>query len=213
MVAQPLYDRVIFQPLRYPKGTYDKLTVDGTKPTEVYFSSASENKLHGLMYQSNQSDKVVLVSHGNSGNISHHGYQVGILLKDGVSVFVYDYAGYGRSEGTTSLGSLQQDALGAYKYLTVTKHFSRDKIVLFGESIGTLVTGRLAQSVDCNSIVLELPLYSMRRICCEHFSFDLHAAILQPKKYIRIQGVGHGDAAMLQSKDYVEGLREFLKSN
>jgi len=114
---------------------------------------------------------VILLSHGNSGNISQRCHIVDTLLKDGVSVFVYDYAGFGRSEGVSNLDSLAKDGRGAYKYLTAVRHLNAGDIILFGESLGTLVTGKLAQTVDCGAVILECPLYSLRRVDCDVFSF------------------------------------------
>ncbi len=257
-VGQPIYDCLLFQPLKYPKGTYQTLNVKGIKPEEIFFRSHNGGKLHGLLYSLPLAKHIVLLSHGNSGNISQRGHIVDLLLKDGVSVFVYDYAGFGRSEGKTSLETLCKDGRSAYDYLTLVKHLRPDQIILFGESLGTLVTGKLAETVQCAAIILECPLYSLRRIGCDKFSFlswypdwawtnsckqldnaralhqkrspvlliagtrdnltqikqadELYAAVAAPKVYIRIEGAQHGDAVMMKSPKYKEGLKNFLAS-
>ncbi|GEM_PF-348537 len=258
VVGQPIYDRLIFQPLKYPSGRYEKLAVKGIAPEEIFFKSKNGNKLHGLMYALPLAKKVVLLSHGNSGNISQRGHLVDLLLKDGVSVFVYDYAGYGRSEGKVAMETLVQDGRSAYNYLTRERHLRAEEIILFGESLGTLVTGKLAQSVQCAAVILECPLYSLRRVGCDKLPYlslypdwawsnsckqldismamnkkrspvlliagtsdnltrikqadELYAAIAAPKAYIRIEGAQHGDAVMMKSKEYKEGLRDFIAS-
>ena len=96
------------------------------------------------------------------GNIAG---RVGIarMLVDGlgVGVFMYDYRGYGRSEGTPSEAGLVSDALGARAAL-LREGVAPDDIVYFGRSLGAAVTVDLALAHPPRGVVLESPFASVR---------------------------------------------------
>jgi len=171
LVGQPLYDYMLFYPLKYPEGFYDDVRANEIDPTDCYFKSDNGNKLHGLMYKLPGASKIMLFSHGNCGNASHKAYLVDRLLKAGTSVLCYDYSGYGRSEGHPSLRGIYQDGHGAYKYLLNQEEYKPEQIIFFGESLGTLVSGKLAAENACAGAILECPLYSVQRVGCDTLQF------------------------------------------
>src|SRR5262249_2629317 len=144
-----LYDHVLFQPMVYPQGNYKLEWVAGVKRQEVYFPTTGDKHLHGWYFQHKSPVKTVLVNHGNGGNLTHRLYVAQHLLKAGCSVFLYDYQGYGRSEGSPSLGGVCADAIAAYKYLTNGLTIPPEDIVLYGESLGTGVTCEVLSSCPC----------------------------------------------------------------
>jgi len=79
----------------------------------------------------------------------------------GVGVFMYDYRGYGRSEGTPSEAGLVSDALGARAAL-LREGVAPDDIVYFGRSLGAAVTVDLALAHPPRGVVLESPFASVR---------------------------------------------------
>jgi len=162
-IAMPLYNMALFQPWKYPVGLYDKPIACGIKPEDVYFKNASGNKLHAWLYKVPHAKKIFLVNHGNGGNLSIRMELAGKLLKTGNSVFVYDYQGYGRSDGTSTMATICDDGLAAYNYLTNDLHYDPNQIILFGESLGSVVAGDLAGHVKCAGVILECPLYSVLR--------------------------------------------------
>jgi fermentation-respiration switch protein FrsA (DUF1100 family) len=256
-VGRPLYDWLLFHPSRFAAVDYACLNVNGIKPLDVYFKSASGINLHGFLFQVPGATKIFLYSHGNGSNVVTGVGTAAMLMRTGGSVFSYDYAGYGRSYGTPSTEEVIQDAAGAYQYLVQTARYAPKQIVLFGESLGTLPTGNLAKSVACAGVILECPIYSLRRIGCDlipyldkypdwawtegereldnsvaiaknrapllivagtadkltpvQYADDLYALAAAPKRYIRINGAGHVDLALLNSTDYARGLRDFLQ--
>lgn len=87
---------------------------------------------------------VVLLCHGNGGNISHRLAKLQLLRKAGASVLLFDYRGYGRSTGTpTELGTYE-DGEAAYRWLLSTG-VAPGRIVLYGESLGNGVAIELAR--------------------------------------------------------------------
>ena len=171
VVGQPLYNSMLFYPEKYQAGDYANPALNGIKSIDVQFKSASGAALQGFLYQLPNAKRVFLLSHGNHGDIRDMRRLTGMLLSTGNSVFVYDYEGYGRSEGEPSLEGVCKDGAAAYQYLIRRQHYAPKQIILFGESLGTLVTGNLAGSVICGGVVLECPLYSVHRIGCDVVSY------------------------------------------
>lgn len=161
IVGRPLYNKIIFHPLKYPIGSDWPQKALGITPEDVYFKSDNGNKLHGLMYKLPGAKHIALVSHGNAGNALQRAFLAERPLANDCSVFSYDYSGYGRSAGDPSIEGLVQDGEGAYKYL-LSQNYKPEQIIFFGESIGTLVSGELSRRHDCAAVILECPLHSLR---------------------------------------------------
>src|SRR5262249_49557339 len=148
-VALPFYNAMIFYPDKYPGGQYNVHDIEGIKPEDVYFSSANSKRLHGWLFRRTGGSPTVLISHGNAGNLSDRVGLCQLMLKSGASVMVYDYQGYGRSEGSPSLQGILDDGLAAYKYLIEKEHVPASQIVLLGESLGSVVAAHVANSNPC----------------------------------------------------------------
>lgn len=140
---------------------------------EVKFK-AQDGKLMVGWYFQNSAKKdapVVLVSHGNASNVECRVGIAAYLLFAGTSVFLYDYRGYGESQGEASLKNLVPDARSAYDYLVQGMHYKPDQIILYGESIGCGVTSDLAKQVKCKAIILQSPFTSLCRAAKDHLFF------------------------------------------
>jgi fermentation-respiration switch protein FrsA (DUF1100 family) len=103
------------------------------------------------------------VSHGNAGNISHR-LDRALLIQSRVraSVLLYDYRGYGKSEGSPDEAGTYRDGQAAYRFLVEEKKIPPDEIVLFGESLGSAVALELALAHAAAALVLEAPFTSVR---------------------------------------------------
>ncbi|CAN5120383.1 alpha/beta hydrolase [soil metagenome] len=166
IINRPLYNWILFHPAKYPIGSDWNQKACGITPEDVYFKSDNGNKLHGLMYKLPGAKKIALISHGNAGNCLQRAFLAEKPLSNDCSVFAYDYSGFGRSEGQPSLEGLTQDGDAAYNYL-LSQNYKADQIILFGESIGTLVSGELSRRHESAAVILECPLYSLRARGCK----------------------------------------------
>lgn len=90
---------------------------------------------------------VVLFCHGNAGNISHRLPYVEIFSDLGLSTLIFDYRGFGTSEGSPSEKGTYRDVRAAWDYLTTRKGVPPGKIILFGESLGGSIAAWLAQEL------------------------------------------------------------------
>ena len=93
--------------------------------------------------------------HGNAGNISHRVGVAQILHNLKLNVLIFDYRGYGRSQGKPSESGLYRDGQAAYNYLVQQKGISPNKIIIFGKSLGSAVAVDLAHSVSAGALIIE----------------------------------------------------------
>ena len=97
----------------------------------------------------------VLFCHGNGGNIMHRLDSINIFYKLGVNCFIFDYRGYGGSEGKPGEAGTYLDAAAAYKWLTEEKKIEPEKIIIFGRSLGGSIAAQLAGKVEARALVVE----------------------------------------------------------
>jgi fermentation-respiration switch protein FrsA (DUF1100 family) len=171
LFARPLYNLILFHPSIYPEGAYNIDVIHGIQKKEAVFKAPDGSKLHGWWFENPQAGPVVLVSHGNGGNITHRGYLAKALIRSGASVFLYDYRGYGWSGGKSSVEGICEDGRAAYDYLTNVLHIDPQRIVLYGESLGTGVTCNLAANVPCKAVILQSGYASLRRAGMQRIHF------------------------------------------
>lgn len=130
---------------------------------EVWLTTADNVKLHGWFLHAQQQPVrgTVLYSHGNGGNLTYVKGTAESLAKRGLDVLIYDYRGYGRSEGwRPNEMELYADGDAAYEYLTKTRSVSPEQLVIYGLSLGTTVATDLASRRACRALLLEAPLSS-----------------------------------------------------
>jgi len=133
----------------------------GLRFRDVTFAAADGVALHGWLIGGDQ-PVTLLYSHGNGGNIGDRVRIAQLLVEQlGVGVFMYDYRGYGRSQGTPSEAGLVSDALGARAAL-LREGVAPEHVVYFGRSLGAAVTVDLALAHPPRGVVLESPFASVR---------------------------------------------------
>lgn len=114
---------------------------------DVTMQNELGNTIHGWWVPHPAPRFTVLFSHGNGGNVSHRLESLRIFHQMGLATFVYDYSGYGKSEGEPGEEAMRSDALTAWNWLVQTKNVPPSSIILFGRSLGGAVTARLAADV------------------------------------------------------------------
>jgi fermentation-respiration switch protein FrsA (DUF1100 family) len=114
-----------------------------------------ERRQKSLTGPAENSQLTVLFCHGNGGNMMHRLDSINIFYNLGLSCFIFDYRGYGNSEGKTTEEGTYFDAMVAYRWLTRGKKISPDDIIIFGRSLGGSVAAQLAAKVEARSLVIE----------------------------------------------------------
>ena len=152
-----------------PWNDQDWKTRSGVPLEDVWFQSSDGTKLFGWYVEQAATSAVVLWCHGNAGNIINRLENLRELYRLGLSVFLFDYRGYGRSQGSPSEEGLYQDALGAYDYLTRTRLIRPERIVLFGRSLGAAVAAEVASHKPAAGLILESPFPSIEAVARFHY--------------------------------------------
>jgi fermentation-respiration switch protein FrsA (DUF1100 family) len=141
----------------------------GVHYEDVYFTTNDGLRLNGW-FVPGTSEITWLWFHGNGGNISHRTeeiVQIRHLL--GVNLFIIDYRGYGKSQGTPSEQGTYQDARAALDYLRSRPDISPDQIVYFGRSLGAAVAVKLAVEHPPRGMILVAPFASLKDMARIHY--------------------------------------------
>ena len=154
------------------KQLVDSPEVQKRSPTDVYFMSFDGLTLHGWYFRAKEERGTILICHGNVENLSTHVLLDLWLIDAGYNLFIFDYRGYGRSEGRPDVQGINRDAEAALETLLFTlPRAKRDNIVVFGKSLG----GAVAVYTVANSpyknrvkaLILDSPFSSYRGIARE----------------------------------------------
>ncbi len=135
----------------------------GLEFEDVFFSASDGVTLHGW-YVPADGDLTLLWFHGNAGNIAgrlEHLAMAHRLL--GVNVFIFDYRGYGLSEGSVSEAGTYLDAAAAVDYLVDQRSIDTGRqLVLYGHSLGGSVAVEMAGRYPTRGLIVESTFTSIR---------------------------------------------------
>ena len=112
-------------------------------------------KLKGWYVPAQESRGVVLFFHGNAGNISHRLDSLRIFNELTLDTLIFDYRGYGRSDGKVSEQGTYRDADAVWHYLTEKRSFDAAEIVIFGRSLGAAIAAYVANRHTPGALILE----------------------------------------------------------
>lgn len=104
---------------------------------------------------------VFLYFHGNANGLDRRARRFGLMTADGSGLLAMSYRGYGGSAGNPREATLIADARAIYDDLA--RRVPPERIVIFGESLGTGVALELARQVKAKAVILDSPYYSVLR--------------------------------------------------
>ncbi|MGE5350495.1 MAG: alpha/beta hydrolase [Acidobacteriota bacterium] len=103
----------------------------------------------------------VLYCHGNKDNIDNYWDRVMYLHQLGVNVFIFDYRGFGMSEGTSSEEGIHEDAKAAWNFINTNYGVDPGLLFLYGYSLGNVASIYLAaEVVSPGKLIAECPFAS-----------------------------------------------------
>jgi len=111
------------------------------------------NKLHGWFILHPDAKKNILLCHGNAGNVSHRKELIELFYSMNCSICVFDYAGFGISEGTPSEETCYDDAMSFWEYISNIPG-DRNETIIVGESIGSGPASHLAHRVNAKKLII-----------------------------------------------------------
>lgn len=122
---------------------------------KVTLSTDDGAQLYGWFITHPNTEYTLWMFSGNAGNKSYMLDAVRLVYDLGLSVFVYDYRGYGKSTGKLTEQAMYSDAEVAWNFLTQTKQIPPDRIILHGRSLGTAMASWVAAKTKPAGIILE----------------------------------------------------------
>lgn len=129
---------------------------------EVWMTAGTGKRVHGCFVKAQGNPAgAFLYAHGNAGDLRNVYWIAERLAAASYDVLLFDYEGYGRSDdGLPDETGLFADGEAAYDYLTRTRKIPGEKIVLYGQSLGTTVVTDVASRRPCGALVVESGLSS-----------------------------------------------------
>ena len=128
---------------------------------EDVYLSAGDERIHAWYVPAKSARLSVLFCHGNAGNISHRLETLSLLNSLGVNTLIFDYAGYGLSDGKPSEAQTYRDVEAAWRFLIEDKSVDPGAIVLFGRSLGGAVATWIAAKEEPGALILESTFVSI----------------------------------------------------
>jgi len=143
----------------------------GLEFEDVYLKTDDGVLIHGWFVPNKNSRHALLHCHGNAGNISHRLDDIQRFHKMGLNVLLFDYRGYGKSQGSPSEKGTYLDAEAAYRYLTEKKGFKEKEIVIHGQSLGGAVAIELCLKTRPAGLICESTFTSTEAVAQEIYPF------------------------------------------
>jgi len=152
------------------KGFYETPDQYNFDYEDVVITTSDNVKIHGWFLKAQQETGVILFLHGNAGNISHRLFKAKGWIDRGFSIFLVDYRGYGKSAGKIKhQDNVYSDVDAAFQWLIHEKNIPINKIILYGESLGSAAVTKLAEQNKVWAIILEAPFTSFLDLTGIHY--------------------------------------------
>jgi len=142
-------DDNLFNPEKIDSYSLPGNTIPENLITEIKLNSEG-NSIYGFWISSNEdrSGITILYCHGNKHNIDEYWDRVMLLHDLGVNVFIFDYQGYGKSEGDPSETGLYSDSKSALEYVKSRNEYNPDSLCFYGYSLGNVASIYLAAKIQ-----------------------------------------------------------------
>lgn len=166
---------------------------------DVNFVADDGTKLHGWFVPHPAPRAIVLFCHGNGEHVAGLAPALALLRdRAAVSVFAWDYRGYGRSQGKPREENLLSDARAAQIWLAGREHVRPEDIVLYGRSLGGAVAVGLAAEFPVRGMVLERTFADMIDTAAYHFPW-LPVKWIMRNRFPSAQRIAAYQGPLLQS--------------
>lgn len=164
---QSIDELLLFFPSKFPIGDWNPKDLQFK---DVFFSAEDETKLHGWYCPCENPRAILLVAHGNAGHVASRSPWLRYLqTRARLSVFMFDYRGYGRSEGTPTVDGAIQDATAARAKLRELAAVKDSEMFLMGESLGGAIVVQLAADSPPRGLILQSTFSSLRDVADIHY--------------------------------------------
>jgi fermentation-respiration switch protein FrsA (DUF1100 family) len=192
-----LFERSLVYPI--PPHTRGDWNPRGLTHEDVWFHSTDGTRLHGWFVPHSSPKRAILYCHGNAEHVADNDLLVA-ELRDRLqaSVFIFDYRGYGRSEGRPDEAGCIADARAARDWLAEKTVRRPREIVLMGRSLGGGVATALAGQSGAEALVIENSFSSLHDVAAIHYPW-LPIRWVMDNRYDAISDIRRYDGPLFQS--------------
>jgi alpha-beta hydrolase superfamily lysophospholipase len=152
-----IQERLIFYPQKLPANYTFQFDQNFE---ELYFKTADNTSLHGVLFKADGSRGFIFYLHGNAGSLESWGRIAKTYTDLHYDLFMLDYRGYGKSEGSISNEKqFYEDVQLAYNSLK--QKYNENKMIVLGYSIGTGAAAELASVNNPRLLILQAPYFNL----------------------------------------------------
>lgn len=178
-------DDNLFNPTKLSSYTLPTTVVPETSRTQVVLTSQGK-RIYGYFVKGTGSmaSTTVLYCHGNKDHLQYYWDRVEFLYEAGFSVFIFDYQGFGMSEGIASEEALYADGRAALEYVLTRPDVDTSRMVFYGFSLGNVVSIDLAANVRKPQVlVAEAPFASASALVQSGTLLDMPSSYVMKGEY------------------------------
>ena len=159
---------VIYQPQREVRYTpeHAKLIYE-----DISIITADGVKISGWWAPAEQARGTVLFCHGNGGNVSGCLDTLLIMNRLGLNALIFDYRGYGNSDGSPTEKGTYADAEAAWNYLVTERKVPPDRIIIWGRSLGGAIAAMTAAKHCAGIVIVESTFTSLKDLVHDRMSW------------------------------------------
>jgi hypothetical protein len=185
------------QSLFLPRAGTVKASDAGVAADDFFFAADDGTRLNAWYIRRPDARATVLFFGGNAFFLADSGRFAGAITGHDVNLFMMDYRGYGRSEGTPTVASFRSDALRAYQVLRDRFEPDARRIIAHGHSLGSFAATLVATERPVGALVLQNPAtdgrdalrYLVPWYAKPFVRFDVEPSLLAESNLERIGGV------------------------
>lgn len=161
-------DKLLFMPFSELVQTPESV---GMSAQDFWVETTDGIRIHGWYFSNDDAEYVIVLSHGNAGNISYRLDIAKALIQSGASVLMYDYRGYGQSEGTPTEQGLYNDIQAVIDGLINHMEYAENQILMYGRSLGGAVAAYAAANRNVGGLVLDSAFLDLKTMVRDVYPF------------------------------------------
>ena len=173
----------------------------GSEYEDIHFTSGDGCKLHGWWLPHRQARATILICHANGENVGSWAPIAAILDHLHCNFLLFDYRGYGKSEGKPHQIGVYADALAAHAWLRKSRR-NRGPVIVWGRSLGSAVAIHVAANANVAGLISESGFTSMAEM----------AAMMPFPTFLTSPAIRNNTFEALDEVRHVEGFKLFAHS-
>ncbi|MGI9519367.1 MAG: alpha/beta hydrolase [Pirellulaceae bacterium] len=186
--------------LVYPAPRADVGDYDATRlgAEEVWFESQDGTQLHGWLFAQDGNRHRVVFFHGNGENVALVGPEAQLLSRLlGADILLFDYRGYGKSEGSPHEKGVVADGVAAVNWMSNRYDIDANQVVYLGRSLGGGVAVQICADMPPRALILVSNFSSMVDVAAGAFPW-LPVRWLMRNRYDSVSAIANCQSALLQ---------------